>query len=184
MRREVTNVQFGMRLWLLLLLPCTNAFWQIPPVPEGADLLGSWYTTVIDIDITCLEMNTWERVVMAFIKEMLSESICPLLRFVSPVTMVIVPMDGMFGWASFDYLPDGGNCRAPPGEVLCMWLNFYIVIFDLIIPLMIINTFVESYKNLLIFVLKGTKHAAVALFKECEELVSRAKLFHFSHERR
>ena len=155
-----------------------NGIPQIPNVPDAAHLLGGWYTTILETDKTCLEMNTWQRVIGAFVKTKMSKHICPALRYISVVPLLIVPADWAVGWMTFDYLPNGGNCQAPEGETLCMWLNFYIVILHLIIPLMFLRLFISSYHKLIVLLLHATHALLVAVSHELHELGSKHILQH------
>lgn len=156
-------------LWSALCAACAG-YPQIPNVPSAGNIMGGWYETVIEVDETCLAMDTWQKVIMAFVKESFSSHTCPVQRYVSPVPFLRVVMDGLLGWSSFDPDPAGGNCVAPEGEVLCMWLNFYLVLLHLVIPLMILHAFIAAYHDLIMLLLHGTYHLCAALCREIHTL--------------
>jgi len=156
-----------MRLCLLLILSLTaNAIPLIPHVPGPAAILGNWYTVMIEIDETCNHMDTWEKVMTAFLKVHLSKHVCPLLRYTSPVPFINIPLAFVLGWMSFDWDPDGNNCEEPEGEILCAWLKMYLVILDFVIPLMVLEAIWKSYKKLRILIYRAT----IVIFKELKML--------------
>lgn len=115
------------------------------PIPTSSEVLSPWYAKVVAIDTTCLEMDTWERVISAFAKVIISPLTCPLLRYMYP-TIWFPFLYAVLGWSSFPSAPyPSENCSEPTGEALCMWLNFYIVLLYLVIPLIIIRIFLNSY---------------------------------------
>ena len=119
-------------------------------VPSPADILGSWYSTMIAVDTTCLAMDTWLKVITAMVSFYLSDVFCNTIRYMYPVEFVFFILVGMLQWATMPPAPfPSENCQAGTGEELCMWLNFYLVIFYLIIPAIIIKTFIISYKDLI-----------------------------------
>jgi hypothetical protein len=154
-----------MRLVILLAL-AANAIPLIPHVPGPASILGNWYTVMLEIDETCNDMDTWEKVMTAFLKIKLSVHVCPLLRYTSPVPIINAPLAFVLGWMSFDWDPDGNNCNEPEGEHLCAWLKMYLVILDFIIPLMVLKAIWTSYEDLRILIY----HATISILKEVKML--------------
>ena len=119
-----------------------------------------------------------------FGKEMLSWYVCPRLRYMSAVPVLNVVLPGMFGWASFDWDPDGANCIPPEGELLCMVFNMYIVIFWLVIPMIIIHTVVNAYKDLIHMVLTATKRLLLLACHELHDLEEKeVAIFHNDQHR-
>lgn len=115
------------------------------PIPTASEVLSPWYSKVVAIDTTCLEMDTWQKVIGAFAKVIFAPHTCPLLRYMYP-TIWFPFLSLTLGWSSFPPAPyPEENCTEPAGEELCMWLNFYIVLFHLVIPLIIVRTFLNSY---------------------------------------
>lgn len=136
------------------------------PIPSLSSILGSWFVTMMAIDQTCLDMNTWQKVLFALIKTIFSRWTCPVLRFVSPSWWVIGIMDPLLSWSSYPYLPiESENCQAPDGELLCAILDFYLVIGGLIIPLLFYRAIFDSYKE------SGFLHDLVALLKPIVRMI-------------
>lgn len=167
---------------LLVFFPRTiHSMPTIPDAPKAKDVLGSWFTTLLAIDDTCLHMDTWQKVLSAFIKIHFSDKMCPRLRYISQIPMFIVPADACVGWMSYDYDPDQGNCEAPPGEKLCAYFKFYIVLFQVVIPLIVLEAIIDSYWGLLKLVVKGTYYLLRALCHELYQVEHRKAIRHKHH---
>lgn len=147
---------------LVFFLLGVSAIPLIPHVPGPASILGDWYTVLLEIDDTCNHMDTWEKVMTAFLKVHLSKHVCPLLRYTSPVPFINIPLAFALGWMSFDWDPDGNNCNKPEGEILCAWLKMYLVILDFVIPLMVLEAIWKSFKKLRRLIYR----AAISIIKE------------------
>ena len=154
-------------LWVLLVAQCAA---RIPDAPTASSVLGQWFRDLEAVDETCHELNTWQLVLEAFLKYATSSLMCPHLRYASPAQLLIVPMASVFGWMSFPYDPDGNNCAAPEGDVLCMWLRMYLVLLDCLRPMLIIKAFIIGYWDLIRFVCKGMYHLFRAFVAEMHDI--------------
>ena len=160
----------GRYLLFAVIVHCSA---QIPDAPTANSILGAWFKKLEAVDETCAEMDTWQLVVTAFLKYSTSSLMCPHLRYASPSQLLIVPLASTFGWLSFPYDPDGNNCAPPEGDVLCMWLRMYLVLLDLLRPMLIIKAFIIGYWDLIMYVLRGLHHLLKALMAEMHDLHKR-----------
>lgn len=167
-----------MQIFIFFVIALTaNAIPLIPDVPGPASILGNWYTVLLEIDDTCRHIDTWEKVMTAFLKVHLSKHICPLLRYTSPVPFINIPLSFALGWMSFDYDPDGNNCNEPEGEILCAWLKMYLVILDFVIPLMVLAAIWTSFKKLRKLIYRATVSVLKELIHLTEEMFAKIKTY-------
>lgn len=104
--------------------------------------------------------TTWAELTYAP-KHYLSNSVCPILRYVYD-TPAFVVLDFFLGWASHDPSPDGANCSSNSSDGFCFYANFWRIIRNVVFPLIIIGPFLAWFKKPIVDMLKlalATVHA-------------------------
>jgi len=141
--------------------------WSPPNVYE---FLGSWLQTLAETETTCDDMDTWYKVLQAFVTILGSDSICPFLRYMLAVPPLYAIFYPMLFWVSYDPTQ---NCQAPDGETLCMILRLYLLIYDFIIPIIFFRVFMECYRDPILIILRWVKDLIVFIFRILD------KVWHF-----
>lgn len=108
-----------------------------PPKPLSAHEVEMFLQ---EIPIKCHEYTELKYLVLWPLKQLLSPSVCPLLRFVWPVDWLFSFLDYLLGWLSFDPTPvNGGNNCAQDGtnEWICIALGSGYLIVEILVPLLL-----------------------------------------------
>lgn len=142
---------------------------QLGKIPKmtASQIFGSGFTELVDIKTTCEKYRIWYNTLLALVHYMTSAQICFMLRFLYPVSMFYVPMNGMIGWMTYPAAPyPGENCTPPPGgSDVCMWLGMGFVIRDFLILVMVYVTIIVSFEELLMQSLQLLKYMAILFFE-------------------
>lgn len=115
-------------------------------IPTGISMFQPVYGDIEDILATCAILDTWGRVLMAFIKIYFGTRGCYTIRFFYPIPVIYNVLYYTIGWFTEDPAPyPWANCRVPSDETLCVWLRFYLIIIYFMIPAIVVVLFISKF---------------------------------------
>ena len=85
----------------------------------------------------CHELASYGAMATVFIKMSWSSHVCPVLRFFTgtPIDAILGPL---ISWASYNWAPEGNNCREPSHLIICIVCEFYFFLRLLALVLIIV----------------------------------------------
>jgi len=126
-------------------------------IPSGLSLFQPFYGDVEGILATCEALDTWQKVLMVFVKVYISKRGCYIQRFFYPSPVIFFVLYFTVGWFTEDPAPyPWANCQEPLDQVLCMWLRFYLIVINFMIPAIVIGLFIYKFWPVISTVLKWT----------------------------
>jgi hypothetical protein len=114
---------------------------------------GNFIDEVNDAPRVCRNFSSWEPVFSFYMGQATGGSICPFLRYISPVPWLTDVFQPLLGWLTLDADPEGNNCKSSGDDWLCAFLGTGFVVLELLIPLLIGCLVFTSYKSLIMEVL-------------------------------
>lgn len=93
------------------------------PTPDLAQHLVEFKSS--NVHNICHELASYGAMFAVFPRMSWSRHVCPVLRYFTgtPIDTIIGPF---IAWASYDWAPEGNNCRKPPHLVICIVCEFYL----------------------------------------------------------
>ncbi len=111
---------------------------------------GNFIDEVKDSGTVCKEFNSWERVFSFYAGQATGGSLCPFLRYISPVPWLSDVFDPLLGWLTLNPDPEGENCQSNGDDWLCAVLGTGFLVLELLLPIMIVCLVISSYKRLIL----------------------------------
>jgi hypothetical protein len=135
---RVVNI-FGGNLKLLKPWPSQDKFFG-----------GNFIDEVNDAGTTCQNFSNWESVFSFYAGQATGGSLCPFLRYISPVPWLTDVFEPLLGWLTLNPDPEGENCKSNGDDWLCAILGTGFLVLELLVPILIVCLVFTSYKRLLL----------------------------------
>jgi hypothetical protein len=135
---KVVNT-FGGNLKLLKPWPSQDKFFG-----------GNFIDEVNAAGTTCQNFSNWESVFSFYAGQATGGSLCPFLRYISPVPWLTDVFEPLLGWLTLNPDPEGENCQSNGDDWLCAILGTGFLVLELLVPILIVCLVFTSYKRLLL----------------------------------
>ncbi len=126
---------------------------QLPflnPFPDQNSFFGgNWINEVNDAKNVCGAFDDWQSVFAFYMGQLTGSTLCPFLRYLTPVPWLYGIFDPLLGWLTLNPDPGGNNCRSNGDDWLCALLGTGFLILELLVPVFLGGIIFSSYRSFL-----------------------------------
>lgn len=131
---------------------------------------GPWYKDAVNAKTLCAPFDDWQSVFGFYMGQATSVTLCPFLRYLTPVPWLYDLFDNLLGWLTLDPAPEGNNCEINDGDWFCAVLSSGALVLNLLVPLLlgaqIFNSYRKVIKEILLFIFDIIEFVVRFLFEK------------------